>query len=258
MGVNLLESLLLYEALFKISEPCSLYHTNLECQYFQILVTTGNCGLVLIQIAMSIDRFLCLVWTSGCSSTIAMILGGSAFTASFSLFFFLTQNDPMNNYVSNCGYYPTASYSNFEFMLSVLFYITLANIPIDLALLRLSFWREKRILRSFIMQERFETRSSLKSTQAMFILSICQFSFMASYSGITWFLLQVQVYMTSFQYSVILSLVYATPYACLTLPLVLCAILRFIKNQRNRSITSLTNHRETHEEHMQKITKIWN
>ncbi|CAE48504.1 Serpentine receptor class alpha-13 [Caenorhabditis elegans] len=51
---------LLYTMLFKLDQPCNLQHSSYDCRFITIATTTSNCGMALVQLAMSIDRVFAL------------------------------------------------------------------------------------------------------------------------------------------------------------------------------------------------------
>lgn len=51
----------LYQMLFKMNDTCNLQHTSYDCKFVTIGITTGNCGLALIQLGMTCDRLCALL-----------------------------------------------------------------------------------------------------------------------------------------------------------------------------------------------------
>uniref|UniRef100_A0A1I7UDJ3 G_PROTEIN_RECEP_F1_2 domain-containing protein n=1 Tax=Caenorhabditis tropicalis TaxID=1561998 RepID=A0A1I7UDJ3_9PELO len=90
---------------------------------------------------MSIDRALNLKFPKTYfkfKSWPGIVMAGVSFTASFSMYFFLTLNDPLTGYQNHCGFYPTKSVREFNILLYVIMGIAVSNALADFVLLKLA------------------------------------------------------------------------------------------------------------------------
>ncbi|CAL2031609.1 unnamed protein product [Caenorhabditis brenneri] len=130
---------ILITILFKLSDPCNLQRTSYECRFISIAQTTGNCGMVFIQISMSIDRALNLTFPTSYLKLKAkpgIVLTFISFLTSFSMWFFLTINDPLTGYLNHCWFYPAGSVRQFNILLYVCSGISVCNVIADTILLK--------------------------------------------------------------------------------------------------------------------------
>uniref|UniRef100_A0A8R1I3P3 Uncharacterized protein n=1 Tax=Caenorhabditis japonica TaxID=281687 RepID=A0A8R1I3P3_CAEJA len=261
---------LLFQILFQLDEPCELYYKAYDCRFVVFGLVLGNFGMILIQSAMTIDQILATAlpkfwpkmkyWPGVVLSVVVIILDYGVKEKIF-------WDDPLTDYVPACGTFPPKSVKTFTFFLQISFCMSIAHMIIICLVLFINRRQERsqRFVtttedqsRSFNVEQRYHARETLKTTQAIFFLSMSQFFFMFLYTLFTNVYIIVQKDLTALQSGLVLAVIYTTPYTCIALPALIIITLCFIKNQRLRSIEEMRNQTETGDEHIRKIQELWN
>uniref|UniRef100_A0A1I7TSB6 Serpentine Receptor, class T n=1 Tax=Caenorhabditis tropicalis TaxID=1561998 RepID=A0A1I7TSB6_9PELO len=259
----------IYQVFFKLNEPCNLYYKSYDCKYVTFSLVAGNTGMIFIQSAMTIDRIFATIFSKfwptlkywpGVVLSCFMI---GCNIANVNLIFW---NDPLTDYVPTCGQFPPHSVARFTSFLEVGLYMSIAHMVINIVILGINVKqdRQQRLVSthdqsksSFNVNQRYQSREKLKSTQAIFLLSMSQFIACFLYTVFTQVYLKFQHDLTPLQGGLALALTYTTPYACCAIPSLILFTLSFIKNQRLRNIESMRSQTETGDEYIQKIKKLW-
>ncbi|CAP37614.1 Protein CBR-SRA-11 [Caenorhabditis briggsae] len=258
----------IFQILFKLDQPCKLYYKAYDCKYVTFSLVAGNTGMIFIQSAMTIDRILTTVFTNlwpKLKYWPGVILSSFMIGCNFTNVQFIFWNDPLTDYVPTCGQFPPKSVGRFQKFLEIALYMSLAHMVINVIILYINVVQDRRQRlvsthdqsQSFDVNQRFQSRVALKSTQAIFFLSMSQFLSCFLYTIFTKLYLTLQPDMTPLQSGLTLALTYTTPYACIAIPSLIMVTLTFIRNQRHRSINALRSQTETGDQYMQKIKKIW-
>ncbi|CAA85461.2 Serpentine receptor class alpha-11 [Caenorhabditis elegans] len=250
----------IYQVFFKLSEPCNLYYPAIDCKYVTFSLVAGNTGMIFIQSAMTIDRIFATIFPKlwpklkywpGVVLSILMI---ACNYANVQIIFW---GDPLTEYVPTCGQFPSKSVNRFQTFLAIALYMSIAHMVINVIILYINVLQDRQQSKSFNVNQRYQSREALKSSQAIFFLSMSQFFACLIYSVFTKVFLEFQLNLSPLQSGLVLALSYTTPYACIAIPSLIIFTFRFIKNQRLRNINELRSQTETGDECMRKIAKIW-
>ncbi|CAI2332817.1 unnamed protein product [Caenorhabditis sp. 36 PRJEB53466] len=232
---------------FRLSEPCRLYYKAYDCRLVTFGLVAGNCGMILIQSAMTVDRILATVFANlwpRLKYWPGVVLSVMVIVSNYLVNEYVFWNDPLTDY-------------RFMRFLTVAFYLSIGHMFVNVVILYRNVVQDRRQRNSFNVNERYQSRETLKSTQAIFFLSMSQFFAMFLYTVLTDFFLKLQPTITPLQYGLALALIYTTPYTCIVIPTLIMLTLCFIRHQRMRSINAMRSQTETGDEHMRKIQEIW-
>ncbi|KAF1765908.1 hypothetical protein GCK72_005861 [Caenorhabditis remanei] len=251
----------IYQIFFKLDQPCKLYYKAYDCKYVTFSLVAGNTGMIFIQSAMTIDRILVTAFTKlwpKLKYWPGVILSGFMIGCNYTNVQLIFWNDPLTDYVPTCGQFPPNSVARFQKFLEIALYMSIAHMVINVIILYINVVQNRRQSQTFDVNERYQSRETLKSTQAIFFLSMSQFFACLLYTIFTKLYLQYQHSLTPLQAGLALALSYTTPYTCVAIPSLILFTLCYIRNQRHRSINALRSQTETGDEYMKKIQKIWN
>ncbi|CAI5442973.1 unnamed protein product [Caenorhabditis angaria] len=251
---------LTYKILFKLDKPCELLISVYDCRFVSRGFIMGSSGLTLVQTAMTFDRLFATCYPKIHKKQKRAI--GSIFTffiilASWFTWDLLTINDPLNDYIQNCGYFPPKSQNNFDTLLIVSFFIAVFNFIINIINLKIQLLKAEKYHKQFNMLKRYNAMENTKNAQAITLLSTGQIFGIGLWNGSTYILRTYKKSLTPFQYALLLTSFYIPPYVCLFLPLLMIIILRRIREHRSKVIKSLRNQKETQDEYMDKMRKVW-
>ncbi|CAL2033611.1 unnamed protein product [Caenorhabditis brenneri] len=250
----------IYQIMFRLDHPCDLYYRAYDCKYVTWSLVAGNTGMIFIQSAMTIDRIMATMFSKVWPKLKywpGVILSAFMIGCNYTNVQLIFWNDPLTDFVPTCGQFPPKSVGRFQAFLEVALYMSIGHMVINTIILYINHVQERRQSQTFKLAQRYQSRETLKSTQAIFFLSMSQFLACFLYTIFTKLYLQFQHDLTPLQGGLALALTYTTPYTCCAIPALILITLSFIKNQRLRNINEMRTQTETGDEYMRKIQKIW-
>ncbi|UMM19191.1 hypothetical protein L5515_014909 [Caenorhabditis briggsae] len=220
--------------LFHTNTSCYPLASTLECIPTTTVLAMGISGNMLIQSALSVDRFL---------------------IPSFLSYSWIRSDIVLDDYQMFCSQWSANISSRANTYLEYCSYLTVAHIIINALIILRNRSVESKC--RFDVQQRYLNSETLKTTQTICYLSIAQFLAMFLYSGGVLFMRKNQKNIPTLIYINVIVWVYAPPYACVSLaPLILFSLWN-LKKQRQIRIQSITVQKETQEDHIRKLQLSW-
>ncbi|CAI5440983.1 unnamed protein product [Caenorhabditis angaria] len=255
---------IIYQFFNILSDPCKSTYTVQECSIITYGLITGNTGIIFIESAMTIDRFIATIFKKfyeKFKNQILLILVAIAIIFDLILINYILSGINYEEQIINCGSLPSESVSRFAKYLEVSFYLSIFLIFMNFLLLFVNSRSEKKIrsLRSsYNVNQRFQSVESLRSSQAIFVVIMVQFLSMLLYSIFTSFYLYIHDKISTLNYGILLSISYTPIYSSLIVPLLIIRMIHHIKQNRASKIKTMTTKHESQEEHMRKMRELWN
>ncbi|EFO91592.1 CRE-SRA-12 protein [Caenorhabditis remanei] len=244
-------------SLFHSNSSCYPLASTLECIPTTTVLSMGISGNMLIQSALSVDRFVREFINE---ITLMRALPGFALLfivliPSFLSYSWIRSDIVLDDYQMFCSQWSAKISTRANLFLELCSYLTVAHIIINLLIILRNQSVEGKC--RFDVQQRYLTSETLKTTQTICYLSIAQFLAMFLYSGGVLLMRKNQKNIPPIVYTNVIVWVYAPPYACVSLaPLILYSLWN-LKKQRQIRIQSITVQKETQDDHMRKLQISW-
>ncbi|CAI5442980.1 unnamed protein product [Caenorhabditis angaria] len=256
-----LKSITIYQIHFKLDKPCELYTATIDCVLIGRGLLIGITGLTLIQSSMSVDRVLTLIFPKSYSKQksikTSIFLSTICIIYSYFNVDILTFNDPFDDFVPNCAYYPPKSLDNFKIFLTITFYLSIFHIFLDFIILRFVVLNEKRKRFLYSMIKKYRAQEELKCTQSVVFISTIQFITQIVFSFTSSDTVRIGGFLSSSSNAIMKILTYSVLWFCFAHPLFIIFMLKRIRSTRCKKIESLRKQTETQEEYMMKLRIMW-
>ncbi|CAI5442976.1 unnamed protein product [Caenorhabditis angaria] len=220
----------------------------------------GNSGLSLVQVAMSIERIIHIIFRKkyekfktipGIIMTITTIYGA------ISVYSFIIGDNPFTDTVTTCTYLPMKTYPRYTQVLFFTFWLSISNLIVDGLILRQNQKHEKLQRNMYSVTKRFEATTSLKCTQAIMVISLVNVLSQILYSVLYFIIVFFIPDGTSFIFIFVNTLGYPVPYTSTLHACLIIYSLNRMRNQRRATIQSLTNQKQTFDDYIRNIKSAW-
>ncbi|CAI5442333.1 unnamed protein product [Caenorhabditis angaria] len=244
---------------FTLSErPCEIMRTTKECRAQNHSLIFGLAGITFTQSALSLERLIATIIPEKYSKLKkwpGIVLSIIAILCSLSAPFIIVWNDPFEDTVPNCFFFPAQSRFRANVFLMTLTGFVFFSIFLNLIIISVN--KSSELSTRFLVEQRYQKREALISTRIVCYIAIAQFFALAFYSCSVLALRLMKDQIPRAYYHNIVWWAYTVPFAAVALPALLIYRINQSGRWRKKVINKITNMTETQEEHMESLKQLW-
>ncbi|EGT51769.1 hypothetical protein CAEBREN_00957 [Caenorhabditis brenneri] len=245
-------------AFFRLNDPCIPLHVESDCVLFLQVLVAGISGMIYGQTGLLVER-ACATFMKEYGRMKSLLIGSliclMVLVLSGSTGRIIVWDDTLKNYLLSCNSFPRQSQERSATFFSICTFLSLFNLLISVFMWKYN--QKFEYSTPFVVGPRFRKREVLDSTSTICFLAFIQFIFMFIYSFGIFMLKTFRENFTYEQYYFWVVWLYTIPFTAALFPVLLVYRIRSSHFSRVMIIKKFTNTKQTQEDHIKQMKKVW-
>ncbi|CAD6197230.1 unnamed protein product [Caenorhabditis auriculariae] len=239
--------------------PCRILISSYDCRYETHVIVGSIAGMVLTECALTLDRVIATfmpnfhsAFVNAAGVVLTVVVGILSVLIPVTVLW----NEPYVGDVPQCTQPPVSSFERINFLLQLYTFINVFNLIVNAAIIFVN--RRQELSTRYVLAGRYRSYETLITSQAICCICISQFLALGFYSGSVLYLRLIKKEIGLSLFNRFVVWLYVVPYASVSLPLLIVLSVSMVGRHRRSVIKAITHKKETQEQHMRSLKKMWN